>query len=139
VGDGEDLRKVWKGALIGGVIGILLPILIFMFLLLTCQGSTCGDYGFALQSIFFISLLTFLIGLSLGYIVTSKKRLVILFSLLGFIIPWIYFFYKYLYYINLPRIEQRGFGSLLFGTLIFCFVLTLLGAFMGKLLNKNEK
>ena len=130
----------FKGWMLGGLIGFLVPWLIFFYLYLTCSGSSCGDIGFALQPIFVISIILSLIGILFVLTFFKKNKITKIFVLLGLLIPWSFFILKWLEYTKLPSIEQRGqIGFLLFLVLIINIFTILGGYFVGFLIRNYLK
>ena len=115
--------------LISGIIGFLLPWLYLVFLFLSCEGSTCGDIGFALQPILLVSLLTCLIGLMLGFLIQYNAWVTLVLA----IIPWVFYLFYVLYYYSLPSIQRRGqLGLILFCALLISGIILLNGSIISK-------
>ena len=127
------MKKEVKGALIGGIIGFVIPWIYLIF------GITTGvpDIAFALQPILIISIITLILGLLLGAILSLKNKKIKFSTIIIFLIPWAYFLYKYLIYLTLPRIEQRGIGSLFINVLLVSLIVLLGGFVINKLKNEN--
>ena len=127
------MKSKWKGALIGGVVGFLIPWSLLIWGVI--KGTP--EIGFALQPIIIISIVSLPIGILIGYILGSRKKWITCFGLSGFFIPWVYFFYRYLDYINLPRIEQRGISLLFFNVLLISLIFLVIGVILGRIIDKK--
>ncbi|MBU0761115.1 MAG: hypothetical protein KJ858_05485, partial [Nanoarchaeota archaeon] len=91
------MKKKWKGALVGGIVGFVAPWLLFIF----AVAKGAPEIGFALQPVIILSLLMLMTGILIGYVIGSGKKKAMIIALGGFFIPWLYFIYRYLNYISL--------------------------------------
>lgn len=109
------MRKVWKGALIGGILGFILSLLLIKFgssesvfhkpldiiLKLICNSSQCSDVtGFVMFSIFFTIIFYILVGVLIGVLIMRlvyKKTFVFLFLILFSIYSVQAYTYEYSY------------------------------------------
>jgi uncharacterized membrane protein YesL len=64
------MEKKWKGALIGGIIGFILPWALFLVLYIDCRINQQTDCGFGLGILFGLTLFASLVCLTLGIIVS---------------------------------------------------------------------
>ena len=107
------MKKVWKGALIGGIVGLILSLFLIkfgssesifhqpldVFLNFICKLSTCSDVtGFILFSIIFTIIFYTLIGVLVGIIVTRfiyKKTYFLILILVLTLYPVHAYVYEY--------------------------------------------
>ena len=121
------MKKGLKGTLIGGIIGLVLPILVFLVSLLTCTGTKCFDLSYVLQPLILISIMTLIIGLCVGFLSTQKVKLfkVITWMVLGIFI--LILIIQSILYFTLPTLEQRGqFGIFLIISLAVMLIINLI-------------
>ncbi len=103
-----------RGVLIGGIIGLAIPILIFLLSLFTCTGNNCLDLSYALQPLILISAMTLIIGLCVGFLSTQKAKPLKMTSWIVLALFVLVLIVQSILYFTLPSLEQRGqFGSFL--------------------------
>jgi len=132
------MKKEWKGALIGGLIGLIIPIIFFLVNIITCSNNSCGDYFYAIQPLILICIITFIIGLCFGFVLAQEKKLIKFMSIVLFLSYVIVLFLKTINYYSLTTLEQRGqLGTFLIISLIILLIINLFFLILIKLIHKK--
>jgi len=118
------MKSKWRGALIGGIIGVILALIL-----------TSG-----LNITWISSLIIVIVGIVSGVILSlkskRKNKLVIVLGWVGFLIPWIYFAYLN---ISCSYSECGHLGMALPSIFIYSIITCIIGIIGGIFFNKFKK